>query len=79
MVCRHGVFRALATSKIEQLLDLRCLAGSEYAYGIVQSRNQSDSEAIARRCSLKKSVLKNFAKFIGRLLYLSLFLMKLQT
>ena len=36
-------------------------------------------KSIYRRCSIKKAVLKNFAKFIGKHLCWSLFLINLQT
>ena len=36
------------------------------------------SEVVVRRCSVKKSVLRNFAKFTGKHLCQSLFLIKLQ-
>ena len=35
-------------------------------------------EAVVRRCSVKKGVLRNFAKFTGKHLCQSLFLLKLQ-
>ena len=34
------------------------------------------SEAVVRRCSVKKGILKNFAKLIGKHLYQGLFLNK---
>ena len=38
----------------------------------------TNPEAVARRCSVKKGVLKNFTKFPGKHLYQSLFFNKVE-
>ena len=40
---------------------------------------KKELEAVVQRCSVKKGVLKNFAKFTGKYLCQSLFSIKLQT
>ena len=49
--------------------------GDTYSKALLLKQCQ---EAVTRRCSVKKGVLKNFAKFTGKQLCQSLFLIKLQ-
>ena len=58
-----------------EMLDLNSLKSFE----VESKANIGDiNRSSHRRCSLKKSVLRNFAKFTGKHLRPSLFLIKLQ-
>ena len=54
---------AIASKLLHQILD-KLVDGST---------TNSTTEAVARRCSVKKGVLRNFAKFTGKHLFQGLF------
>ena len=45
-------------------------------YAVFQANKEIHTEAVARRCSVKNDILKNFAEFIGKHLCQSLFFNK---
>ena len=57
---------AIASKLLHQILD-KLVDGST---------TNSTTEAVARRCSVKKGVLRNFAKFTGKHLFQGLFFNK---
>ena len=57
---------AIASKLLHQILDKL----------VDDSTTNSTTEAVARRCSVKKGVLRNFAKFTGKHLFQGLFFNK---
>ena len=57
---------AIASKLLHQILDKQ----------VDDSTTNSTTEAVARRCSVKKCVLRNFAKFTGKHLFQGLFFNK---
>ena len=57
---------AIASKLLHQILDKQ----------VDDSTTNSTTEAVARRCSVKKGVLRNFAKFTGKHLFQGLFFNK---